>query len=43
MCQKNLCDECICQYEDIKYNFEYYFSNSQIQELLNIYNEARIL
>lgn len=41
MCKKNLCDECICQHEDIKYNFEYYFSNSQIQELLNIYNEAQ--
>ena len=41
MCNKNLCDECNCQHEDIKYNFEYYFSNSQIQELLNIYNEAQ--
>ena len=40
-CKKNLCDECLCEHEDIKYNFEYYLSYSQIEELESVYNEVQ--
>ena len=40
-CEKNLCDECMCIHENIKSSFEYYFSFSQIDELLSIYDEIK--
>ena len=40
-CDKNFCDECICNHENIKNNYEYYFSFSQIQELLSIFDEIK--
>ena len=40
-CNCNLCESCECVHEDISNNFEYYFSLSQIEELLSLYNEVQ--
>jgi len=40
-CNRNLCQSCECGHEDIKNNFEYYFSLSQLNELLSVYNEVQ--
>ena len=40
-CTKNICDECICQHKNVKNRFEYYFSFSQLEELLSTYYEAQ--
>ena len=41
ICKQNLCDECDCNHKDIKSNYEFYFSLSQIEELLNTFDEAQ--
>ena len=40
-CNINLCESCECGHEDIRNNFEYYFSLSQLNELLSIYYEVQ--
>ena len=40
-CNRNLCESCECDHEDIRNNFEYYFSLSQLDELLSVYNEVQ--
>ena len=40
-CNSNLCESCECVHEDIKNNYDYYFSLSQIDELLSLYNEVQ--
>ena len=40
-CEKNLCEECICIHENIKNKYEYYFSFSQIEELLSLFDEIK--
>ena len=40
-CEKNLCDECVCIHENIKSSYEYYFSFSQIENLLSIFEEVK--
>lgn len=40
-CEKNLCEECICIHVNIKTSYEYYFSFSQIEELLSMFDEIK--
>lgn len=40
-CKRNLCESCECGHEEIRNNFEYYFSFSQLDELLSVYNEVQ--
>ena len=40
-CNRNLCESCECGHEDIRNNFEYNFSFSQLNELLSVYNEVQ--
>ena len=40
-CKRNLCESCECGLEEIRNNFEYYFSFSQLDELLSVYNEVQ--
>ena len=37
-CKINLCENCECTHNEIKNNYEYYFSLSQLEELLSLYN-----
>ena len=41
VCSKNLCEECECQHENFKYNYEYYFSYNQLQNLSDIFEEVK--
>ena len=40
-CNINICQSCECVHDDIGNNYEYYFSLSQIDELLSLYNEVQ--
>ena len=40
-CKINLCENCECAHNEIKNNYEYYFSLSQLEELLSLYNIVR--
>ena len=40
-CKQNLCEECNCSHKDIKSCYEYYFSFSQIDELISIFDEVK--
>ena len=43
ICKKNFCEECACSHDikNIKSKYDYYFTNSQIEELLSVYNEVQ--
>ena len=43
ICKKNFCEECTCSHDikNIKSKYDYYFTNSQIEELLSVYNEVQ--
>ena len=40
-CKSNLCENCDCPHENSKNRYEYYFSLSQLEELISIYNEVQ--
>ena len=44
-CKKNFCEECTCSHDikNIKSKYDYYFTNSQIEELLSAYDEVQNL
>ena len=42
-CKNNFCEDCTCSHDikSIKSKYDYYFSNSQIEELISTYEEAQ--
>ena len=44
-CKKNFCEECTCSHDikNIKSKYDYYLTNSQIEELLSAYDEVQNL
>ena len=40
ICQKNLCQNCLCEHDEYKEKIEYYFTKSQIKELKEAKNKA---